>query len=559
MTKPKFYINNVEVAPPRNWEGIEVSASFDDEQVQSQIDIDKFEFVFDAKDKIKDWFDQSLIFEGVPFRIELRNQDSTLTIFDGIIDLTDGFIMGDVDYTVKVQKRKSNDWLNEIADGYSFRYLEEINVIKNSDFVDIPYIINYIPDYTQSSLLAISIYMMSKELAEVAERIADLASKLAEGLLAPVLFALKLAINLIYFAAISFAISKMVEDLIASLISPKRNHKGIGFKTMLNKGSEHVGLQFSSSIYDSEPYSNLTYLPIKDKVGGSSRETGVPNNTSLINTYGDLLRTAKLMHNADIRIIDNELKLERWDYWVEQSRYVIPDVLIEEKRFNTNELKSNYLVSFEYDQQDVNTLDNFQGTNYQVITYPKIVKNQDNKLLKGLEQVRIPFSLATRKDSLTDVEKTLKSLAEIADTVMGAVGASQNLAGSIRGRVGDMNISSDYVGRPKALLVRGGKMQSDYRTNFSAKKIYNDFHKINSFVVNDGIHNQWILYNQVRIPFYFDDFITLTENNYCKTSDGKVARVDKIEWSFANDYAIIDFRVNEQYTTNLEEQANEPN
>jgi len=564
MITPKFKINGQVVEGVRNWKGIEVNASFD-ETSEQEINIDSLELVREARNAINNWFNGGLdgsfpgILEAPTLDIELI-EGSTQNIFSGYIDMVEEFNQGAVQNVVKIKKRKGSDWINDRAQGFSFRYLQEIGVIKSSDFVNVPYIINYIPDYTQTALLSISVFVLGKEIYQATKDLSTYIADAIGGLTGPIVSAIKIALQLVYLVSLSFAIFTMIEQIIASLISPKRNHKGILVKTLLNRGAEHIGLSFQSSIFDSYPYSNLVYLPIKDKKGGSSGETGVPSISGPANTYGDLLLMLKEMFAAKINIENDVIKMERWDKFKRRSGFVIPHTLQanENRTFNTEDFKANTLIAFVFDTQDQNTLDNFGGTNFQVIMQPKYFINKDAVLMKNLESVRIPCALATRKDSLTDVEKTIKTLAGIADDLMGLVGNNKNLAGKIEGRIGNMNLSSDLVGTPKLLILNDGKLPTDYRSSFNAKKLWNDFLIINSFISHGGIHNQWEKYNGIKIDFRFEDFVSLIENNECVTEDGKDAKIDKLSWSFDQSTAIIDYRVNEQYTLNLEEKFNEP-
>jgi hypothetical protein len=65
--------------------------------------------------------------------------------------------------------------------------------------------------------------------------------------------------------------------------------------------------------------------------------------------------------------------------------------------------------------------------------------------------------------------------------------------------------------------------------------------------------NQWIIHEGVKIPFGFADFLTLIDNSYFYNINGNTAQVTKIQWNVSHDYAIVDYRVQQVYTTNLEE------
>jgi len=118
------------------------------------------------------------IFEGVPYQIKVGRPENPNFIFDGYLDGTDDLtVFGKEEITVSLKKRKGEDWLNDVADAFSFAFLADEGIITNADYVKVPYVINFVPDGTQLVVLSISIYMMTKELIEnvykLAETIAD--------------------------------------------------------------------------------------------------------------------------------------------------------------------------------------------------------------------------------------------------------------------------------------------------------------------------------------------------------------------------------------------------
>ena len=93
---PKFYLDGTEIAPPLDWQGIEITASFENDATQANITIDNFTFVLDEAKKILDHIDTGLsgglgIFEGLPFEMRINNATDSYNAFEGYLDLTDSF------------------------------------------------------------------------------------------------------------------------------------------------------------------------------------------------------------------------------------------------------------------------------------------------------------------------------------------------------------------------------------------------------------------------------------------------------------------------------------
>ena len=61
------------------------------------------------------------------------------------------------------------------------------------------------------------------------------------------------------------------------------------------------------------------------------------------------------------------------------------------------------------------------------------------------------------------------------------------------------------------------------------------------------------MYNDVEIPFLFEDYIKVSENAYFTTEDGKRGRLTSLNWVIEQDIATVSYWVEEVYTKNLEE------
>jgi hypothetical protein len=363
----------------------------------------------------------------------------------------------------------------------------------------------------------------------------------------------------------------MVEELIDQLFPPVRRYRGMRLETMFEKGFEFLGLQFSSTIFNIAKWKNTVYLPQKSERGGilgKVNGVGHPNQGSAVYNFGDFLRTFKDFFNAQIKIVGNVVHFERADYWDSKAVWVLPSVETDQSarlssfKYNTNEILSNLMLSFQTDFQDENTLESFKGTNYQVITQPNIVTNQDYVNIKGFGEVRIPFARATRKDSFTGVEKLLSSLATVVDTTVNFLGGNSTLSSKIKNRKGMMLLSTDTTGVDKLLVMSNEKIPASASDQLNASDLW-DFHGINSFVeITDPItgqliHNQYKVYDEVTIPFCYEDWLALLGNNKFLTEAGEQGEMLTVEWDINNEKANISYKVKHLYTKNLKLAFNE--
>jgi hypothetical protein len=581
--------NGLIIDEPRNWDELEISKNFLDRNDDVNINITNLQF---AGDEAKDIMSRILnglsggvgVFEGDKYSIEVGETGNPIYIFDGYLDYADGVeFRGCNEITVALKKKQGTDWLNDVADGFSFRYLFDKGTITNADFKKVPYVINYIPDNMQLIMLSISLFMMTKELVQAirntAEAIGDVVDAstpvlgVGVGFGAVVVTAwdlgnfilvvLKLVAWIAYTIAIIIAIKNLIEEIINQLLPPKRDHLGMTLYDLFRKGAEHLGLGFSSSLLNARK--DWVIIPSKGHKGGkkptghvgSFTESGVPNAESGFDTFGDLIRVWSKGLNADYRIINGVFHFERADYWDDLGNYTIPDYFTDQKelqdvfKLNLDEVVSNYNINWGYDTQDQNTLDNQVGRIFQAILEPNVTQNQDLINLKNLEEVAIPCSLGLRKNELTRVEEVLKDLAGFIDGLTGIFGGGTNFKSKIENRKGALLLSSDFITIPKMVVMSGSKLAQDQRDKLSATRLWNELHFINSFAEINGVHNQYYRYEKVKVPFCLGDFVDLLNNNNCKTINGERAKIETLKWRVWDNTAIIDYRVKKKYTNNL--------
>ena len=579
MADIRHYINGQDFGEPRNWRDLEITIDWLTKKESGTINVSDLEFVNEANAYLQQRILNGLnggvgIFEGEPYQIRVGEPQNPTFIFDGYLDFTENMqFFGGEEITCGLKKREGEDWLNDVADGFSFAYLYDQNVITNGDFVKVPYVINYVPDSMQLIVLSMSIYMITKETIEnvqkLAETIADVTDAatpvigvsvgLGAGAVTAwdlgnyILVALKAVARIAYIIAMTVAIIKMINELFEQLLPKKREHLGMTFRRMFEKGCQYLGLTFQS------PISELTWVHIPQKTykGGSSGETGFPTNSETIYTFGGFIRTMKEMFNADFRISNGVFYFDRRDRFIIPSGYQIPSFFQNQERildgvkFNTDEIVSNYNINWAYDIQDQNTLDDYSGRVFQAITTPVAVHDQKLVAIKNLAEIALPFSLGREKRELTDVEKVLKSLGQIVDSITGIFGGGTNFASKIENRIGSLLLSSHFLTYGKVVKMNGSKLANDQRVELDAKKLWDLFHYINSFALYQGEHNQFFRYEQQPVSMTIQEFASLMENNFCVDALGNEYTIEKVVYSPYKTTALIDYRIKRQYTRNL--------
>ena len=125
-----------------------------------------------------------------------------------------------------------------------------------------------------------------------------------------------------------------------------------------------------------------------------------------------MLNNFKRLFNAKFQVIDGVMQFRTADdpYWENTSVYEKKNALKTIQGVNSDELISNRLLSYQTDLTDEWTIDNYKGTSYQIHTQLKNKTNETSDLIKGFEEVNIPFSLGNRKDDLNGIRKCFKRL-----------------------------------------------------------------------------------------------------------------------------------------------------
>lgn len=565
------YANGLPVQAPVDWEEIRVLATFENTATQANLTVSEVTLVGDARRAFLQHIADGNMFEGFPYNLVLSNTDSQVSIFDGFIDPTQDFVdNSDLQRAIcTLVKANGLNSFDERLSAVTFGHLVDIGLITSADYIDVDYVVEKPINAFELFMTAMMAYLMAKELAEnikdIAEAIGTIAGILVAGITGSVgaaILAIATAIlQIIYAAAILAAIIKLARDLVSTFVPPKRTHKAMTFKKLLEKACAHLGYSFNSSI---TMLDKLVFLASNQNVDQSAKfgfieragtiTEGIPNANDFGYVCSEMFETVLNMFYARVAIVGSTVQLHpvASGFWQKISDLQTPDVLLEEKRYNPQDLKANILVAFDTDIRDDWTIQNFKGTNYEIITDLVTVADPRAKYIKGLEEIRIGACLGNRKDQLNAFEEALKSLGTLVDKVTGVFGKGTNIASQIKGKVGVLKVTDNNHSKPKILYMEGGRIPKNHRDLLSAKLLWQQFIKEKSFI-NSIYEGQKAVYSGVEIPFGLRDFLKTIDNSYFQLADGRTGKFTSIEWGFSRDKATVDFWVQEKYTNNLKE------
>ena len=546
------------------WRDVGLLATFNQSGVQANITMDAFTFTDDAARFIRNEISNGNIFEPPDFDIQLVNSE-TYQAFNGFLDLNDEFREihpGKVE--AKIKQKNGLNSLQDILEANSFGFLFDQNIITTDDFVEVEYVVERPTNAIELILANITLFLLLKELAEsikrTAESIKDITvaatpSPPAQVNVGGIINAsIQALINAAYTALLLIAIKDFLEQFFENILSPVRRHKCMILSKLLEKAFERAGYGFEHNIPELDRVAFLPSKPFEE----DAIELGIPNASDFGYQTNEMVEIVNRCFNAKEAIVDGvvQVRTESDPYWRASSTYTLPDVLWEEKRYNTSDLFSNRIIQFRTDNADEWTLSNFFGTNFQTITIAQN-PNAPNQNIVGLDRIEIPCALANRKNQLNDLEEFLTNVAAIADTVINALGGRSNLSGRLKNRVGVMKVSQNLHSVPKLVPLTGRKIPSNDRNIFSARILENNYYFERSFIRND-FRKQHRIFTGVEGPFGFSDFLSLIDNSFFNTLDGKLGKAEKIEWIMDRDKATFDFFIEEPYTKKLREIFIEP-
>ncbi len=584
-----FKINRKELEAPIEWEDVKVLATFDNENNQANITTDRWTFIGNAKDEIINFRKANGVFQGPCFDIFASDDDGAFQLFEGFLDYTKDY--EEIDFKsanfedpnkvmIGAQKLAGLNSLDDLINGTTIGKMLQDKVFTDSDYVDIEWVAEKKFDFLQFAIASVTLYLMVKEGLEASFRLADqIASFIGfvtgGGLTGPIgavaYQVIILGAQIIYTGLIIAQIIALTQDLINTLIAPKRTHKGIYLRTLMEKGFESFGYTFVSPISDLDKYAYLPTLPL----AGSDFTNPILNRVKVITEgvpsvrdygylYSECVELCLSLFNARLSVVDGldgkEVHLRTIDdpWWIKQSNLdIIDDKLIESVKLNTEDLSKNVFLKFIDDRADDWTVDNYTGTSYEVITNVESIKDPRKVTIKGIDEEVFPVALGNDKDGFSLLEETLLALFSAIDGTINLLGGNSNLSSLITNRLGLLKISSEVHTVPKLLYLINGRIPEDHRNFLSAKYLYNNYHNEKSFIANN-FKKQRVLFNSEKVPFRFRDFKQLINNNYFITPSGMSGKITKCEWSIGADFAVVDGWFQKIYDTNLIETTNEP-
>jgi len=137
------------------------------------------------------------------------------------------------------------------------------------------------------------------------------------------------------------------------------------------------------------------------------------------------------------------------------------------------------------------------------------------------------------------------------DLLTGFLGSGTSFVSKVDNRIGALSLSSYITSTPKMLIMNGNKLQAGQSELITALKLWQEFHYIDSFNPINGVHNQRDIYENVQIPFCYEDFVTLLNNNFFTPADGSKGELTRLEWFIEDSSAVVNYKIERLETENF--------
>ncbi len=594
-----FEIGEQEVENAINSGDVRIQLNFDtlDPQAIGTPSTNNFQFTIDGSKIINQYVADGKtggvgVFEGLPSSLKGEENGEILPIIDGYLDLSASNVEFECDLvSASMIQKGGNDWYERGKNSFTYAFLFSLEEgqagkISTKDWVQMPYVVSSIPDNIEIAMISLMLFSVVTEVRSELSKLSEIAFDFTSvrGIISSIL---KLVVRIAYLIILLLAIINLIRDMVDTLIQPVKYHAGMRLVDLLNKGAEYMGLKVESTILDDPFWHDVVVIPPKYQSFNDQNRLGIRGfkrpkpevQTGYYNgTFGDIVELCKRLWNAREIVGDGVLRLERIDKNVGSANYVVPDVEILKTAINADDLKSNTQIRFSTDITESNTIDEYKGTLTSIVVEPQAINNRDMVLMKGFEEIIIPFAQTKRKNKLGKVEEFFKDALKTIDRAINGLNKvvqsvskkslpKTNFAQIIEKRLGMAKLEKDYFQVPKVVALNINKTPSNTKikdensTRLTSIGLWNESYFVNSFVPSQQLPapNQWEKYiTPTPIKFCFEDYKKVINNNVIFDSLGREGKIISLEWTPEKQEATLEYWVKEIYTTNLKETIDTP-
>jgi len=429
---------------------------------------------------VNDWITQNSIIKNIPTNVILDDG----FVISGQTKLSSSqsnFVFG------QGQKTQYNVLFEPNMDSFfeKAKNLGFPSFLNSNDWVQTRYVTesnNKIEDIIFLSVFAQMSVQAAQLIYNIADSIKEAISTGFDTLSSILKFALKIAMNLIYLAAILFIYNELLKQVSETIFDKPKKMNCLDVWSTIRKGCEYLGYNFSSSL--EKEYANLTILPATTTVG---RVTGSAlNNPNLSISLMDFIDRIGQMFNAKMKVYNGQITFENVLFFEQNPNNIQLLNLYNNgtETFNFEELPEKISIAYQKNVTDSNYLNNEYIEAYS--------PNFAEKELFGVENsidVNLPFAIGQRKETQTTAEKIFNSLF---DLIKGLSKSYQVKNGQ---RKGYLKLERDAVVVDTIFIRDNEKIANNSNLLLQSKTLFDNFYanekpQNNQFVTVTGADKQ---------------------------------------------------------------------
>ena len=585
--------NYVELMPPLEWESLTVKSTTNDDSVQANVNTSVFTFVGSTATFIKEWVDNFGVFNGMPYRIVVDDQE---IVFDGFLVLSEYVINSKSNPTIyEVPLRDLTDNLTAFdrVSIFTHTLLRKQNFITPSMYVHVP-VVQVSKKSLNDRIVAMTnlVFNVTSTFFQI---IQDTLSALSD------MIGLSVVLGVVEFATLMLNVYTQIQqlvDLITKhkdlLLASQTWYNGIGIKDVVEAAFAKLNKTVDWGSIEDE-ISELFVLGSNNGFPGLPFPNSVQPGILKISDWGYLI-TETLQ---EIQKIYNTRQDDRGDVvwikpksdpdWTNSPDYEPENVVIETTeqyqngrfRNKTEEVKATVRIRYTFDPADAWTLTENNGDAYEI--HRELINELNPRMntLKGLEDVKINWAMAVRYDPteliidllqqvvgdfnglLPAVQGILNQYAQYIDPGSNAQQDTANVLALnplnffFALTAGGLKVEDDTWSVPK--LIRAKKfsdntlnIQADFKDKIGAEYIYNSFYLPESPADVNNFGGQYEEANDLSIPFSRLNFVQTKNNPYFLFAD-QGAKLLHSNWAEDEKKTTVDFEIQKTFDNNITE------
>jgi hypothetical protein len=590
--------NYIELTPPAEWEAITVDATINDSTFEATINTLTFTFVGDTSTFISNWITQYGVFNGVPYRIEIFEDNTTTIIFDGFIVLSEmeiNSITGPNIISAPVRSLNDNvsviDKVSVLTQGLLYKQ----QWIQNSDFVDVPVVVvskKNIQDRT-IAITSLTYTIVSTFFQAIQNFFSAISDVLGTSVVVGLIELASFFFNLI------ITINQLVDLIVQHkdlLLASQTYYKGIGIKTVVEAAFSKYGYTVDWGIIDTrignEYLRGSSYGNQFSAITPGAPGIGILNPKDFGYQIGEMMQGVELKFNTRTWVNGNvvHIKSKIDPFWTQSPLYQPNNELVESTQQYTNgsytnkteEVYATTLITYAYDESDAWTLTEKTGDAYEIHRDLITELNPKMNTMKGLQDIAIPWAMCVRYDPIesliqlmadsfgqydewmTNIKLVLNNYATYIDPNSGAGPDVSTFKDNpllnffFTLQSGGIKVEDDTWSIPKSIYAENVdgvlNVPSNFKDYIGAFPIYNDFYKPLSPAIQSEFKGQYKLIKGYTIRFSLTNYLQTKTNPYFLLNLNN-AKFTHISFNESKRNAQTEIEYQEPFDTNITESA----